>query len=209
MDYSQTGDLPAQKPAQFVKQPIKREAWPCCSHHVVDNSTSVLSNSVIYSNRDIFDQILWWDTQSCLEQDWEEESVGRFICSTDLEICASRTYCIFTCLNCPSGKNNFFENKLLREFAFLDNSSWGQSSLSLQKAAEAGCCILFNPPPFQFPPNQWRSYGIYCYLNLQAPAWKHLAVSTAPWPQSFSPHSECLKAVHKARMCQKAPGQWL
>lgn len=120
-------DFPAQKPARFVKQPIKREAWPCCSHQVVDNSTSVLSNSVIYSNTDILDQILWWDTQSCLEQNWEGEPVGRFICSTELEICALRTHCIFTCLTCPSGKNNFFENKLLREFAFLDNSSWGQS----------------------------------------------------------------------------------
>lgn len=126
IDSSQMGDFPAQKPPQFVRQPIKREAWPCCSHHVVDNSMSVLSNSVIYSRRDIFDQILGWDTQSCLEQDWEEESVGRFICSTDLEICASRTRCIFTCLTCPPGKNNF-ENTLLREFAFLDNSSWGQS----------------------------------------------------------------------------------
>lgn len=58
MDSSQMGDLPAQKPAQFVKQPIKREAWPCCSHHVVDSSMSVLSNSVIYSNTDIFGQIL-------------------------------------------------------------------------------------------------------------------------------------------------------
>lgn len=37
----------------------------------------------------MFDQTLGQDAPSCLEQDWEEVSLGRFICSTRLEIFAS------------------------------------------------------------------------------------------------------------------------
>lgn len=121
-----------------------------------------------------------------------------------VNLCLKRTYCIFTCIACPQTKITFFENKLFGEFAFSDNSLWGQrvyiffkptkdcrrmllgSAPGSERRKSMGQSTLLNIPPFQFPPCHWRFSGVYYYLNLLVPAWKYLADFIASWSQSFS-----------------------
>lgn len=119
-------------------------------------------------------------------------------------------------------KITVFEKQLFGEFAFSDNSPREQrvyiffkppegcrgrmllgSAPARERRKSLGQNTLLNVPPFQFPPHHWRFSGVYYYLNLPLSAWKYLADFIVSQSPSFSPHSECFKAVCKAGMCQK------
>lgn len=185
------------KDACFLKQLAQREANPAALTygHTADSNMSMLSKSCIYRNISILDQTTSTELPGAGpitvgrgrsvtgQTHLQEQSLNWFL----MGAC-----CIFRSITFPSKKNNFiFENKLLGEVAFSDNSLWGRVCISLKRKDAAqfyaswGTALLA-APPIQFPPKQKEIFWLYYRPNLPIPDWKYLADFIVSPEQSFS-----------------------